>query len=63
MKMVERIKAAAARQGFTLAQLERSLGFGARTIYKWDKNLPSVDKVLAVANFLQVSFSWLDRIL
>ena len=59
MKMVERIKAAAARQGFTLAQLERSLGFGARTIYKWDKNLPSVDKVLAVANFLQVSFSWL----
>ncbi len=59
MEMVERIKTAAAGQGITLAQLEQALGFGARTIYKWDRNLPSVDKVLAVANFLQVSLSWL----
>ncbi len=59
MNMVERIKTTAARQGYTLAQLERSLGFGTRTIYKWDRNLPSVDKVLAVANILQVPLSWL----
>lgn len=59
MQLVERIKAIAARQGLTLSQLEQHLGFGVHTIYKWDKNSPSVEKVLAVANFLQVPLAWL----
>lgn len=57
--MVERIKSAAAQRGMSLTQLERALGFGVRTIYKWDKNSPSVEKVLTVANFLNVSLYWL----
>lgn len=57
--MVERIKSAAAERGLSLTQLERILGFGVRTIYKWDKNSPSVEKVLTVANFLNVSLYWL----
>ena len=57
--MVERIKAAASKRGLTLAQLEQRLGFGIRTIYKWDRNSPSVEKVLSVANFLQVPLRWL----
>lgn len=57
--MVERIKSAAAERGLSLTQLERALGFGVRTIYKWDKNSPSVEKVLSVANFLNVSLYWL----
>lgn len=59
MQIVERIKAAASRHGYTLAELEQNLGFGVRTIYKWDKNSPSVEKVLSVANFLGVSMTWL----
>lgn len=59
MQIVERIKAAAAGQGLSLAQLEQQLGFGSRTIYKWDKNSPSMDKVIAVANFLHLSLTWL----
>lgn len=59
MSIVERIKATAQKQNLSLTQLEKQLGFGTRTIYKWDKNSPSVDKVLAVANFLNVSLSWL----
>lgn len=59
MKMVERIKLSAAKQGLTLAQLEQRLGFGVRTIYRWDQSSPSVDKVLAVANLLHVSLYWL----
>jgi len=59
MQIVERIKDTAAKQGYTLSDLEHTLGFGARTIYKWDNNAPSVEKVLAVANFLRVSLNWL----
>ncbi len=59
MKMTERIKDSAARRGLTLSQVEQLLGFGPRTIYKWDKNFPSVDKVLAVANLLHVPLYWL----
>ena len=59
MHIVERIKTAASRRGYTLAEIEQNLGFGVRTIYKWDKNSPSVEKVLSVANFLGVSMTWL----
>lgn len=59
MHIVERIKTAAAKQGLSLSQLEHCLGFGTRTIYKWDKNSPSIEKVTAVANFLNISLSWL----
>ncbi len=59
MPIVQRIKAVAAKQGLSLPQLEQQLGFGTRTIYKWDKNSPSIEKVAAVANFLNISLSWL----
>ncbi|MBQ6833736.1 MAG: LexA family transcriptional regulator [Lachnospiraceae bacterium] len=59
MQIVERIKDTASQQGYTLSELEQHLGFGVRTIYKWDKNAPSVEKVMAVANFLKVSLNWL----
>ena len=59
MQIVERIKSEAFKKGYTLAELEQKLGFGVRTIYKWNKNAPSVEKVLAVADFLNLPLSWL----
>lgn len=59
MSIVDRIKDAASRNGLTIPQIERELGFGNRTIYRWDKNSPSMDKVILVANLLNVSLSWL----
>lgn len=59
MQLVERVKYAASQKGYTLAELEQILGFGNHTIYKWNKNSPSVEKVLAVANFLNISLTWL----
>jgi len=59
MQIVERIKREAAKQGYTLTELEHLLGFGSRSIYKWDKNAPSVEKVMAVANFLRLPLPWL----
>lgn len=59
MSILSRIKTIGEKQGLNLTQIERGSGLNIRTLYKWDKNSPSVDKVLAVANFLNVSLSWL----
>lgn len=59
MSLVDRIKLAAGENGLTLAAIEKKLGFGNSTIRKWDKNSPSLDKVTATANLLDVSVSWL----
>ena len=48
-------------QGITLAELERKAGLANRTIYKWNESIPSVDKVLAVANVLGVTVDELVR--
>ena len=48
-------------QGVTLAELERKAGLANRTIYKWNESVPSVDKVLAVANVLGVTVDELVR--
>lgn len=59
MSIVERIKEITSQRGLSMRELEKELGFGRAAIYKWDKNSPSVDKVVAVSNFLHVSLSWL----
>lgn len=59
MSIVDRIKYSATQNGTSIPQIERKLNFGNRTIYRWDKNSPSIDKVIAVANLLNVSLSWL----
>lgn len=39
----------------SLAELERKANLKPRTIYKWDDNTPSADKVYAVANVLDTT--------
>jgi transcriptional regulator with XRE-family HTH domain len=57
--MVDRIKLLCGERGRNLTALERELGFGKSTIRKWDKNAPSVDKVMLVADFFGVSVDYL----
>ena len=45
----------------TIAELERKAGLKQRTIYKWDESVPSVEKVLAVADALGVTVDELVR--
>lgn len=59
MGIVDRIRTAASQKGLTLAEIERALGFGNSSIRKWDQNSPSLEKVIATANFLEQSLSWL----
>lgn len=50
-KILEKCK----EKGMTLAELEREAGLANRTIYKWNENVPSVEKVVAVAKALGVT--------
>lgn len=56
--MVEKIKRLCAKKRITLAELERELNFPKGSIYKWDKNRPSVDKVKKVADYFGVSIEY-----
>ncbi len=57
--MIDRIKTLCSERGLNLTSLERDLGLGKSTIRKWDKNAPSIDKVMQVADFFGVSVDYL----
>lgn len=57
--MYERLKELCRSRGITISDLEKSLGFGTRTIYNWGTHAPSIDKVIAVAEYLGVSVDYL----
>ncbi len=44
-------------KGFSCYALEKQLGFGNGAIKRWEKNSPSVDKICALANLLNVPVS------
>jgi transcriptional regulator with XRE-family HTH domain len=55
-----RIKSLCYRNGITISQLESQLGFGSSSIKKWEKtSSPSVDKIVKVANYFNVSLDYL----
>ena len=59
LNFLERLKLLLDRRKMTMAELERSLGFGNGTIRRWSNNYPSIDKVIAVADLLNVDIAWL----
>lgn len=59
MQIVERLKEKCKEKHTTMGTLERELQLGNGTIRRWDEKTPSADKVLAVANRLEVSVDWL----
>lgn len=54
-KLVDTIKSLCKKQGKTFAEIEENCGLGERSIYKWDINIPSVDRVKKVAEYLGVT--------
>lgn len=59
MSLLERIRQVTAQKEISLAKMEKDLGFDNTFIRTWDKIYPSVDKVKAVAEYLDVSVDWL----
>lgn len=59
--MLNQIKALAKERKLTIAEVERIAGLSPRTVYKWDENIPSVDKVKRVADVLSVTVDQLMK--
>ena len=59
MEIVERIKALCKEKGTTMGTLEKELGLGNGSIRRWDEKVPGADKVLLIANRLEVTTDWL----
>lgn len=57
--MLNKIKKLCAERKESISDLERACGLGPRTVYRWDKVKPSVDKVAAVASHFGVSIDYL----
>ncbi len=60
MSMLVNIQVLCKEHGISVPSLEKELGFGKGSIYKWDKNSPSIDKLQKVADYFEVS---VERIL
>lgn len=58
--LYQRIKELCSRKNITIAKLESELGFGNASIKKWEKtSSPSIDKILKVAKYFDVSIDYL----
>lgn len=58
--LYQRIKELCETRGINITKLENELGFGAASIGKWKNSIsPSVDKVVKVANYFNVSVDYL----
>lgn len=55
MVLYRNVKRACALRGISVNRLESNLGFPRSSISKWDKSTPSVAKVKAVADALNVT--------
>ena len=59
MSLLVRIKQLSKEKKQSVAEIEKALNMGNGTIRRWDIHAPSVDKVIAVAQLLDVSVEYL----
>ena len=57
--MLDKIKAICKEKKTSISKLEKQLGFGNGVIGRWDKSVPSYERLAAVANALDVPVSYL----
>ena len=57
--MLDKIKALCKEKKTSISKLEKQLGFGNGVIGRWDKAVPSYERLAAVANALDVPVSYL----
>lgn len=59
MSIVENIKSLCKTRNITIPKLELEIGLSKGSIYNWDKNSPSIDKIQKVAEYFKVSTDYL----
>lgn len=57
MGLYEQIKEVATAKGYSINRLEKELGFPRSSISKYNKNIPSMEKIQKIADFLHVSIA------
>lgn len=57
--MLDKIKVLCKEKKTSISKLEKQLGFGNGVIGRWDKSVPSYERLAAVANALDVPVSYL----
>lgn len=57
--MLEKIKELCRINGTSIGKLEKTLGFGNATIFKWEHSLPRSDKLKNVADYFGVTVDYL----
>ena len=55
MGLYERIKEVASKKGYSINKLEKELGFPRSSMNKYNNNVPSMEKIQKISNFLNVS--------
>ena len=60
--LISNIMSLCQQHNMTISKLERTIGLSNATIRRWDKASPSVDNLIKVADYFNVSLDWLaDR--
>ena len=59
MGLYEQIRDIAKSKGYSVNRLEKELGFARSSINKFNKDIPSVDKLQQIADFLGVTVDYL----
>lgn len=59
MDIVDRIKELVEAKGITITELEEKCSLPVKSIYKWNRNKPSIDRVIKVAEYLRVDIGYL----
>ncbi len=59
MSIVERIKLKCKEQNTNIKTLEREIGIANGSIRRWENQKPSYDKIILVAEKLNVTVNWL----
>ncbi len=54
-QLVKSIRQLCKNRNIAISQLENDLNFGAGLISRWNKNSPSIDKIVDIANYFHVS--------
>lgn len=53
--LVNKIRELCKQKGISVSQMELELGFSLGLISRWSKTSPSIDKIIEVANYLEIS--------
>lgn len=59
IRIVDTIKGLCKERGMSIPKLEKEIGLSNGSVYNWNKSYPSIDKLIKVAEYFDVSLDYL----